>query len=138
VRFGSREWVDAAVAAINAERDLPSAIAGLGPDLAVVVERDAGWPAPLAVWGRAAGGRIAEVRVLHDEDELLELEPAYVIRAPYRTWKAVFRRALDPVKAAVGGKLRVQGDLEALLRRTQYRHVVEGALGRVPTEFPDE
>jgi hypothetical protein len=41
------------------------------------------------------------------------------------------------VRAALGGRVRVQGDLEPLLRRTAYRYVVDAALAEVPTTFAD-
>jgi hypothetical protein len=137
VEFGSRAWIAAVVEALNAQPGLPAALAGLGKDLAVVVDPSPGFPRPLAVWGRQAGGRIAEWRVLHDEDEVLELAPAYVVRAPYRLWREVLAGG-DPVKAALSGRIKVQGDLEALVRRAQHRPVVDAALAAVPTEFPDE
>jgi hypothetical protein len=136
VRFGSREWVDAMVAALNAQPDLAAAMDGLGRDGALVVEADPpAWPRTLAAWAEQRGGRIARYRILADEDELLELEPAYVIRAPYRVYRALFAGA-DPVQAALSGRVKVEGDLEALVRRQRYRHVVDAALAAVPTELP--
>jgi len=137
VEFGSRAWIAAVVDALNAQPGLPAALSGLGQDLAVVVEPSPGFPRALVVWGRQGGGRIAEWRVLHDEDEVLELEPAYVIRAPYRLWREVLAGG-DPVKAALTGRIKVQGDLEALVRRAQHRPVVDAALAAVRTEYPDE
>jgi hypothetical protein len=137
VEFASRAWLAALVERLNAQPGLAAALDGLGRDLAVVVEPSPGFPRPVAVWGRQAGGRIAEWRLLHDEDEVLELEPAYVVRAPYRLWKALLRGG-DPVQAALSRRLRVEGDLEALLRRAHHRPVADAALAAVPTEFPDE
>lgn len=137
MEFGSRPWCSAVVAALNAQPGLAAALAGLAPDLGLVVEASPGFPRPLAAWGRHQGGRIAEWRLLDDEDELLELEPAYLLRAPYATWKALLRGA-DPVRAALTGQVRVAGDLEALVRRAGHRAVADAALAAVPTEFPDE
>lgn len=137
MEFGTRAWVAAVVERLNAEPGLPAALEGLGPDLAVVVEPSPGFPRPVAAWGRHAGGRIAEWRLLQDEDELLELEPAYVVRAPYRLWKELLQGG-DPVKAALSRRLRVEGDLEALVRRAHHRPVAEAALAAVATEFPDD
>jgi hypothetical protein len=139
VRFPTAEWLAALVEAVNRQPDLSRALAGLGADLAAVVEADP--PAlrsPIAAWGRQEGGRVAEWRVLEDEDEILELEPAYVIRAPYRLWKELLLRRVDPVQAALSGRVRVKGDLEGLVRRAAYRYIMEEALRAVPTEFADE
>lgn len=138
MRFPSPEWAAALVAALNRQPDLPSALSGLAADLAAVVEAEPpAVPEDLAVWGRHQGGRIAEWRMLEDPDEILEIEPAYVVRASYRVWKALLRGE-DPLQAALSGRVRVQGDLEALVRRARFRHVVDAALAAVPTAFADE
>ena len=137
--FPSPEWLAAAVAAVNAEPDLARALSGLEPDLGAVVEPDPpSFRGAFAVYGRQEGGRIAEARVLPDPDDLLELEPAYVLRAPYRLWKELLLGRLDPVKTALSGRLRVEGDLQALVRRSGYRALVERALATVATTFADE
>jgi hypothetical protein len=139
LRFASAEWVAAVVREVNSHPDLARALEGLGPDLAAVVEREPGVvPQGLAAWGRHAGGRIVEARVLEDEDDVLELEPAYVVRAPLATWRSLLEGREDPVRAAVTGRVKVKGDLDALVRRAGYRYIVEEALRRVPTEFPGE
>ena len=137
MRFGSRDWIDALVAALNAQPELARALAGLGRDAAVVIEADPpAWPEVVAAWVSQDGGRIARWRLLDDEDELLEIEPAYVVRAPYRLVRSILRGEVDPVKAALSGRVRVAGDLEALVRRSQYRRVVDAALATVATEYP--
>jgi hypothetical protein len=136
MRFASSEWVAAVVEALNRQPDLARALAGLGDDAAFVVERDPpAWPRDVAAWARHERGRVAAWRVLPDADDLLELEPAYVIRAPYRTWRALLGGG-DPVQAALSGRVKVEGDLEALVRRSGYRHVVDAALAAVRTELP--
>jgi hypothetical protein len=136
VRFASRAWIEAAVAALNAQPDLAQALAGLGADAALVVEADPpAFPRSVAVHGAHAGGRIARARLLDDADDVLELEPAYVLRAPYRVWRELLQGG-DPVRAALSGRIRVEGDLEALVRRVRYRYVVDAALAAVATELP--
>ncbi len=136
MRFGSREWLAALVAALDAHPALPEALRGLGRDVAVVVEADGpAFPRTVAVHAEQERGAVSRWRVLDDEDEILELEPAYVVRAPYRVIRSLVQGA-DPVQAALTGRVRVEGDLEALVRRANYRYVVEAALRAVPTELP--
>ena len=137
--FASEPWVAAVVAGVNRHPDLARALAGLGADLAAVVERDRSlFSKGAAVWGRQERGRIAEWRVLEDEDDVLELDPAYVVRAPYLLWKEILQGRADPVQATLSGRVRVKGDLEGLVRRSAYRYILDEALLAVPTEFPDE
>ncbi|HTP50114.1 MAG TPA: hypothetical protein VMK42_05420 [Anaeromyxobacteraceae bacterium] len=139
MRFASRQWLAALADAVNRHPDLPRALEGLGADLAAVVEADPpAFRRNVAAWGRQENGRIAEWRLLEDEDEILELGPAYVVRAPYRLWKQLVRGEADPVEAALSGRVRVKGDLEGLVRRASYRYIVDSVLRQVATEFPDE
>jgi hypothetical protein len=136
VLFASREWIAAMVEALNRHPDLARAIAGLGDDAAFVVERDGpAWPRDVAAWARQEGGRVATWKLLPDADDLLELEPAYVLRAPFRIWRGLLQ-GQDPVQAALSGRVKVDGNLEALVRRSGYRHVMDSALAAVRTEFP--
>jgi hypothetical protein len=136
MRFGSREWIQAVVAALNGQPDLSRALAGIGADGAFVVEAERPvWPGDVAAYARHERGRVVEWRLLDDPDDILELEPAYVVRAPYGTWKGLFKGA-DPVKAALSGRVRVEGDLEGLVRRSGFRYVIDAALAAVVTEFP--
>jgi hypothetical protein len=138
VLFPSEAWIAAMVAAVNRDPALPGALAGLGADLAAVIEADP--PAlrkPFAAFGRHERGRIASWRVLADADEIWELEPAYVVRAPYRVWKALLHGE-DPVKAALLGQLRVEGDLQELVRHAHHRSILDAALAGVTTEFADD
>jgi hypothetical protein len=139
VLFPSADWLGALVEAVNRHPDLPRALAGLGADLAAVVEAaPPALPHPVAAYGRQELGRIGAWRLLDDLDEILELEPAYVVRAPYRLWKELLRKQADPIEAALSGQVRVKGDLEALVRRAHYGYIVDQALAALPTEFPDE
>ena len=139
MHFASSEWLEAVVREVNGHSDLGRAIAGLGADLAAVVERDPRYfPRGAAAWGRHEGGRIVAWRILEDEDDVLELAPAYVVRAPLAVWKDLLRGRADPVEAALTGRVKVKGDLDGLVRRAGYRYIVDEALRRVATVFPDE
>ncbi len=136
MRFGSREWLAAVVSKLGAHPDLAEALAGLGRDAAFVVEADPpAWPRTVVAWVEQRQGRLGRWRILEDEDEILELEPAYVVRAPYGAIRALLQGG-DPVQAALSGRIRVEGDLEALIRRARYRHVLDDVLAAVKTELP--
>lgn len=136
MRFGAPEWWQAIVAGLAAHPEVPAALSGLGRDGALVIEADPpAWPRTVAVWAEQRAGRIGRWRLLEDEDEVLELAPAYVFRAPYRTVRGLLQGG-DPVQAALSGRVRVEGDLEALMRRVHYRHVILEVLASVPTELP--
>jgi len=61
------------------------------------------------------------------------------VRFASREWFDAVAAALNAqpdLAKALSGQVRVEGDLEALVRRAGYRYVVDAALRVVPTELP--
>jgi hypothetical protein len=83
------------------------------------------------------GTRIGKLRVLADPDDLEEIEPAYLVRAPYSVWKALLLGTLDPVEAVVRRRVKVVGDVQPLIERVRYRSIVDRLLAKLETRFPD-
>jgi hypothetical protein len=95
-------------------------------------------PQPFAVHLRPEGARIAEFRVLEDLDEVDELEPAYVARAPYAIWKGLLRGTVDPIEAILRHQLQIQGDVQPLIQRAHFQDIVRRVVDALPTQFADE
>jgi hypothetical protein len=137
--FPSRSWAEAAMALVNADPETVAASRGWRGDFGVVIESEAGKLAEnFVVWVRPEGGRVAELRVLADPDDLDEFEPAYRIRAPYSVWKGLLLGSVDPVEAILKRLLRVDGDVQPILERMRYKDIAARVLGRLETRFIDE
>jgi len=135
--FPSKEWCEALIRALEADPLSAKAGQGWQGDVAGVVLPDAGFPEPFAVHAVPKGGRVTGFRVLEDLDEVEELEPTYVARAPYAVWKSLIAGELDPVEAVVKRRIQLTGDLEQVIARAQYKDVLRRALAAVPTTFAD-
>jgi hypothetical protein len=137
--FPSRGWAEAAMALVNADPDSVAAARGWSGDFGVVVEAERGaLDEHFVVWVRPEDGRVAELRVLADPDDLDELEPAYRIRAPYSVWKGLLLGKVDPVEAILKRRLRVDGDVQPILERMRYKDIAARMLSRLETRFIDE
>ena len=137
--FPSREWCEAAIRIANADAEGTLAGQGWVGDFGAVVEVEAGkLKRPFAVHCVPEGGQITRFRVLADPDELDEIEPKYLVRAPYSAWKALIQRKLDPIQAIARGQFHFRGDLEQLARRMKYKGIADRILAAVETQFPDE
>ncbi len=137
--FPSKEWCQAAVDATNADPE--SALAGDGwkGDFGAIIEAEAGKLAkPFAVHAVPKNGRIEKWSVLRDPDELDEIEPVYLARAPYSVWKGLLRGTLDPIEAVLKRQINLKGDLQPLIERMKYKGIADRVLAQVPTEFIDE
>jgi len=137
--FPSRGWAESAMAEMNADPESVAAGRGWTGDFGVVIEAERGkLDEHFVVWVRPEEGRIAELRVLVDPDDLDELEPAYRIRAPYSVWKGLLLGSVDPVQAILQRRLRVDGDVQPILERMRYKDIGARVLSRLETRFIDE
>lgn len=137
--FPSRGWAEAAMAMVNADPESVAAGRGWTGDLGVVIEPEPGKLAEaFVVWVRPEAGRIAELEVLADPDDLDEFEPAYRIRAPYSVWKGLLLGRVDPVQAILQRTLRVEGDVQPILERMRYKDIATRVLAGLETRFIDE
>lgn len=133
--FPSKEWCEALIAALHA--DPQSAVAGRGfaGDIAAAILPEPPLREPFVVYARAQDGKVLEFRLLEDLDEIEEIEPAYVARAGYQTWKRLVSSELDPIEALLQRKIQFEGDLQPIIERAQFKNLFWRLLEKVPTKF---
>lgn len=134
--FPSLEWCQAVIDAIHSEPDSARAGKGLIADFAAAVLPEEGaLGEPFIVYGKAVEGRVEKLRLLEDLDEIEEIEPAYVARAGYSTWRRIIESKVDPIEAIVRKQIALSGDLQPIIERAQFKELVWRVLGKVPTQF---
>lgn len=127
------------MALLNADPETVAAGRGWSGDFGIVIESEPGkLEEHFVAWVRPEDGRVAELRVLVDPDDLDEFEPAYRIRAPYSVWKGLLLGRVDPVEAIVKRRLRVEGDVQPILERMRYKDIAARVLSKLETRFADE
>lgn len=137
-KFPSKEWVDEAVRLTNADPECAVAGKGWTGDFGAVVEAEPGkLSKPFVVHVVPGDCRIQKARVLDDPDDLDELEPAYLARAPYSVWKQLLLGTLDPVEAVLKRRISMKGDLQPLIERMRYKGIADRVFAQLKTEFID-
>jgi len=142
MKFPSREWCEAAAAAMLSDPEVMAAIADFGPVVAgVVIERGGGLRSDFCVLARIEPGRPAKLSYPDDEDELEEYQPDYLARAPYHFCRALLEQASagqrpDLLRAIFERRIRLQGDLQRLVKHAgRHRGAGMQALRAIRTEF---
>jgi hypothetical protein len=142
MKFPSREWCEAAAAAMLRDPAVVAAIADFGTVVAgIVVERGGGLGSDFCVLARIEPGRPAGLSYPQDEDELEEYEPDYIAWAQYTLCRSLLERTFageppDPLRIILERKVRLQGDLQRLVKHAgRHRGAGLDALRAVPTEF---
>ncbi len=137
--FPSREWCEEAARLANEDPESAEAGRGWVGDFGAVIEREEGkLDEPFAVHVVPREGRIEKIVVLDDPDDLDEIEPAYLARAPYSVWKGLIEGSLDPVEAVLKRRIQMSGDLQPLIERMRYRGIADRVLARLKTRFVDD
>jgi putative sterol carrier protein len=136
VAFPTEAWFQALVSLINASDEYREAAADWEGDIAFLVEAEPDRGLPADVWGlldlwhgACRGGGVIDAE--------RGREAAYVLRAPYSRWREVVTGELDPIKAMMQGKLKVQGDLPTIVRQVRAANELVELTQQIPTEFPD-
>ncbi len=137
--FPSREWTDEVVRLANADPEVAAAGQDWVGDFGIVIEAERGkLDEPFAVHVVPERGRVERCKILRDPDELEEIEPAYLARAPYSVWKALIKGELDPVEAVLRRQITLAGDVQPLIERARYKGIGDRILAQIRTVWADE
>lgn len=138
-KFPSKEWCAEAIRLTNEDPECAIAGQGWAGDFGAIVEAEPGKLAKtFVVHIEPKDCRIGKWRVLDDPDDLEELEPAYLARAPYSVWKQLLKGTLDPVEAVLKRRIAVQGDLQPLIERMKYKGIADRVFANLQTQYIDE
>ncbi|MBX5481087.1 MAG: SCP2 sterol-binding domain-containing protein [Myxococcaceae bacterium] len=137
--FPSKEWAEEAIRLLNTDPEAELAGAGWEGDFGAIVLAEPGKLAKAFVAHLVPqGGRIVKFKVLADPDDLEEIDPAYVARAPFSVWKGLIQGTLDPVEAVLKRKIDLKGDIQPLMERLKYKGIADRVMARLETRFADE
>lgn len=135
--FPSPEWTAAWVEACNADVHFRDASVGWDGAAGCVIAADESLHIPtqyLRLEGRDGTWTSHEL----GEDPQLVTGTKFVLSADYLAWKSVIRQELHPIRAMVMGRVRVKGQLSAVLRWSRPLVLMTQIAGRLHTTFTDE
>jgi putative sterol carrier protein len=137
--FPSKEWCEEAVRLTNEDPESAHAAHGWQGDVGAIIDAEPGkLERAFVVYVVPRDGRIEKLKVLDEPDDLDELEPAYLARAPYSVWKQLLQGSLDPVEAVLRRRIAVKGDLQQLIERMRFKGIAERVFAQLKTEYVDE
>lgn len=137
--FPSKEWAEEAIRLFNSDPEATLAGAGWEGDFGAIVLSEPGkLTAAFVAHLVPKGGQIVKFKVLADPDDLDEIEPAYLAKAPYSVWKGLIQGTLDPVEAVLKRRIDLKGDIQPLMERLKYKGIADRVMAKLETTFADE
>jgi putative sterol carrier protein len=135
-KFPSKEWCEQAVGLLNQDPEVPLASRGWKGDLAMIIDPEPGkLDRPFVVHSHPKEGQPISFKILPDPDDLDEIEPVYLIRAPYSIWRGMIEGTIDPMEAVLRRRIAVKGDLQPLIERLKFKAIADRVLASLKTDF---
>jgi hypothetical protein len=139
--FPSKEWFRAAAELLHADTAVQAAAKDFGAvTVGAVIEKGDGLKADFCLFAELKPGLPPKLQFPDDEDELEEMEPQYLLRAPHAVSRRVVEAVIagtqvDPLSPVMNREVKLQGDLARLVRFAggPHRSAGAGVLPRLPT-----
>jgi putative sterol carrier protein len=139
MKFGTPEWAEAYVKAIN---DNPNYKDAAGPegfppdgwegDFLFVVEPSGNLDHEIKMFVGLYHGECTGAKILEEGEEM---EAEYVYSGPYDAWVQVLKKELDPIRGLLAGKFKLKGDMAKVLRATRAAQELVVSTTMIDTEF---
>lgn len=113
--FPSAEWLQAFEEKLNNDEKYARIASKWEGDLMFNIEPEGALNAPMQLYLDLWHGKCRKAFVV-DESHESELNPAYILSAPYNNFTRIIIGDLDPMQAMITRKLRVKGSMAYMMR----------------------
>ena len=128
----SEEWVEAFGKAINDNPNYkPSALTWEG-DMLFVIEPSGNLDHEVKVLVGLYHGECTGTKLIKEGEEV---EAEFVITGNYDNVLQVIKKEIDPIRAIMAGKLKLEGNMAKVMRHTKAAQEIVVSLGNIETDF---
>lgn len=114
-KFLSAEWLQALADKLNSDAQYARVASKWEGDLMFLVEPTTPEEEPRRLYLDLWHGKCRAARMVTAEEEQ-NLNPAFILKAPYEVFHRIMASELDPMQAMITRKLKVQGSMAYMLR----------------------
>jgi putative sterol carrier protein len=148
VKFGTQEWADLYMDAINSNEDYAKAADWWEGDFIFQVDPHGGLDKQIRMWIGLNHGKCTGCKILKEDEEFKFLEKGeessgqpfeveYIYAARIDVWEQMQKKELDPIRALLSGQAKVTGDMAKVLRATEAAKELVVSATTIETEFFD-
>ncbi|TET11040.1 MAG: hypothetical protein E3J86_03945 [Candidatus Thorarchaeota archaeon] len=148
VKFGTQEWADLYMEAVNSNEAYAKAANWWEGDFVFLVDPFGGLDHQIRIWIGLDHGKCTGSQILKEGEEfkLLEkgeahsgqpFEVEYIYAARIDVWERILKSELDPIRALLSGQAKVTGDMAKVLRATKAAKELVVSASTIETEFYD-
>ncbi|MFX1569553.1 MAG: SCP2 sterol-binding domain-containing protein [Promethearchaeota archaeon] len=132
MKIFSEEWVEAFGKAINDNPNYkPSALTWEG-DMLFVIEPSGNLDYTVKVLVGLYHGECTGTKLIKEGEDV---EAEFIITGNYDNVLQVIKKEIDPIRAIMAGKLKLEGNMAKVMRHTKAAQEIVVSLGNIETEF---
>ncbi|MFX1302706.1 MAG: SCP2 sterol-binding domain-containing protein [Promethearchaeota archaeon] len=132
VKVLSKEWVEAVCKAINNNPNYkPSALTWEG-DVLLVFEPSGNLDHEVRVFLGLYHGECTGTRLIPEGEEV---ETEFIMSGLYLNFVSVVKKEIDPIRALMSGKLKLEGDMAKLMRNAKAALEMVNSFANVDTDY---
>ncbi len=132
--FPSDDWVAAFKESVNTSESYQKSAAKWEGDFYFVVSAGGALEDPVTFYLDLWHGECRDAYVVKGDDDK---KPEFIIEGTMNVFRQIFDGKLDPIKALVGRKLKLKGNLGKVMRSIKATLDLVAAAGSVDTVYPD-
>ncbi len=134
IEFPSDAWIKELSRHLNASKGYEQSARNWEGDFAFVVEPDAAYDDTAYLFLGLYHGKSTEAAQISQLDEK---EAAYLISAPFSTWRKVIEGKLDPIQGLMTRRLKLKGNMKMIMRYPRAAKEIISCTKEIPTDFGD-
>ncbi len=147
-KFGTQEWCDEYMVALNDNAAYAEAASWWTGDFIFVIKPSGNLDHELQMWiglnhGKGTGAKVIDIgayKVLPKGAEPSgnpppPYEAEYVYEANYDNWLKILKSELDPIRALLSGQAKIVGDMAKIMRATKAAQELVRTTTLIETEF---
>lgn len=131
-KFGTEEWVQEMVAALNNSENYEKAAKWWEGDMLFIVRADGPIKEDIYFWLDLQHGKALSGRKLQSPDEV---NPAFVYEGAYTKWKKVAEREINPIRGLLAGDFKLKGDMSVVLKAVSAADEIVNCIIGIGTDF---
>jgi len=146
-KFMSEEWLSLFRDAVNSNDAYAKAASWWTGDFIFTVRASGNLDQDAMAFIGLNRGKCTGVKTISSEDEYEVVKPGesassedkvaveYVYEANYDSWISILKEELDPIRALLSGKAKIEGDMAKILKATDAAKELVRSASKVDTEF---
>jgi len=134
--FGSLEWANAFMEAVNASKAYEEAAKTWEGDFYFIIEAGGAVKEPGYTYVDLWHGKCRKVDVVTEATKD-KYKPEFVLQAAVGVWRKVAEKKIDSIQAIVTRQLKLTGNMGKIMRAVKAAQELVNCVTRVQTEYPE-